>query len=214
MDVRSFTVGPVAENCYIARPDGGERCVVIDPGDEPERLLKAIAELGLKVDAILLTHTHFDHVGAVAPLARETGAEVWCPEIELPVLADIMSFVPWPGFGPYESYDAEHSVAGRRAPLPRRARDRRSVHTRATAPATSPTRSPTRRRCSPATSSSRARSAASTCRAATGRRCWRASAASSSPIPRRPRCTRGTWDITTLGAERATNPFLAELAGR
>ena len=112
MDVRSFTVGPVAENCYIARLEGSERCVVVDPGDEPERLLHATRELGLTVDAILLTHTHFDHVGAVAPLARETGAEVWCPEIELPVLADIMSFVPWPGFGPYESYDAENSVAG------------------------------------------------------------------------------------------------------
>jgi glyoxylase-like metal-dependent hydrolase (beta-lactamase superfamily II) len=112
MDVRSFTVGPVAENCYIARLDEGDRCVVVDPGDEPERLLHAIEGLGLGVDAILLTHTHFDHVGAVAPLARETGAEVWCPEIELPVLADIMSFVPWAGFGPYESYDAEHSLTG------------------------------------------------------------------------------------------------------
>jgi hydroxyacylglutathione hydrolase len=112
MDVRSFTVGQVAENCYIARPDGGDRAVVVDPGDEPERLLHAIAELGVTVDAILLTHTHFDHVGAVAPLARETGAEVWCPEIELPVLADIMAFVPWPGFGPFESWEAEHSVTG------------------------------------------------------------------------------------------------------
>ncbi|MEA2606931.1 MAG: hydroxyacylglutathione hydrolase, partial [Chloroflexota bacterium] len=112
MDVRSFTVGQVAENCYIARPDGGERCVVIDPGDEAERLLTAIDGLGLTVDAILVTHTHFDHIGAVAPLARETGAEVWCPELELPVLADIMSYVPWPGFGPFESYEAEHTVAG------------------------------------------------------------------------------------------------------
>ena len=112
MDVRSFTVGQVAENCYIARPDGGDHCVVVDPGDEVERLLHAIDELGVEVDAILLTHTHFDHVGAVAPLARETGAEVWCPQIELPVLADIMSYVPWPGFGPFESYEAEHSVKG------------------------------------------------------------------------------------------------------
>jgi hydroxyacylglutathione hydrolase len=64
------------------------------------------------VAAILLTHTHFDHVGAVAPLARATGAEVWCPAIEVPVLADIMRFVPWPGFGPFESYDADHTVAG------------------------------------------------------------------------------------------------------
>jgi hydroxyacylglutathione hydrolase len=112
MDVRSFTVGQVAENCYIARPDGGDRCIVVDPGDEPQRLVHAIDELGVTVEAILLTHTHFDHVGAVAPLARETGAEVWCPEIELPVLADIMAFVPWPGFGPFESWEAEHSVTG------------------------------------------------------------------------------------------------------
>src|SRR3954469_3379912 len=112
MDVRSFTVGQVAENCYIARPDGGDHCIVVDPGDEPERLLHAIDELGVDVAAILLTHTHFDHVGAVAPLARETGAEVWCPELEVPVLADIMRYVPWPGFGPYESYDADHTVAG------------------------------------------------------------------------------------------------------
>jgi hydroxyacylglutathione hydrolase len=112
MDVRTFTVGPVQENCHIARRDGAREAVVIDPGDEAERLLEAIAALDLEVAAILLTHTHFDHVGAVAPVARATGAEVWCPEIEAPVLADIMRYVPWDGFGPFESYDADHLVAG------------------------------------------------------------------------------------------------------
>ena len=112
MDVRAFTVGPVAENCYIARRDGADRAAIVDPGDEAGRILHAVDELGLTVDAILLTHTHFDHVGAVAPVARATGAPVYCPEIEIPVLADIMSFVPWPGFGPYESYDADETVAG------------------------------------------------------------------------------------------------------
>jgi hydroxyacylglutathione hydrolase len=112
MDVRTFTVGPVQENCHIARRDGAREVVVIDPGDEAERLLEAIAALDLEVAAILLTHTHFDHVGAVAPVARATGAEVWCPEIEAPVLADIMRYVPWDGFGPFESYDADHLVAG------------------------------------------------------------------------------------------------------
>ncbi len=112
MDVRSFTVGQVAENCYVARREGADRGIVVDPGDEPERIVGAIEELGIVVDAILLTHTHFDHVGAVAPVAKATGAPVWCPEIEVPVLADIMSYVPWPGFGPFESYDADHTVAG------------------------------------------------------------------------------------------------------
>jgi glyoxylase-like metal-dependent hydrolase (beta-lactamase superfamily II) len=112
MDVRMFTVGPVAENCFIFRRDGAEHALVVDPGDEAERLLAAIEELGVDVEAILLTHTHFDHVGAVAPLARATGAPVYCPKLEVPVLADIMSFVPWPGFGPYESYDADETVSG------------------------------------------------------------------------------------------------------
>jgi len=107
-----FTVGPVQENCFIASRDGSDQALVIDPGDEAPRLLAAIEDLGVTVDAILLTHTHFDHVGAVAPLAKATGAEVWVPEIERGVLADIMSFVPFPGIGPFESYEAEHTLAG------------------------------------------------------------------------------------------------------
>jgi hydroxyacylglutathione hydrolase len=107
-----FTVGMVQENCFLVRRDGADRAVIVDPGDEAEKLLGAIEALGVTLDAILLTHTHFDHVGAVAPVARATGAPVYCPEIEVPVLADIMSFVPWPGFGPFESYDADETVAG------------------------------------------------------------------------------------------------------
>jgi hydroxyacylglutathione hydrolase len=112
MDVRSFTVGPVAENCYVVRRHGSDRGLVVDPGDEAERILAAVEELGVGIDAILITHCHFDHIGAVAPVAKATGAPVYCPELEVPVLADIMSFVPWPGFGPYESYDADETVAG------------------------------------------------------------------------------------------------------
>src|SRR3954449_5080306 len=112
MDVRMFTVGQVAENTYVFRRDGSDRALIVDPGDEADTLLAAIDALGVKLDGILLTHTHFDHVGAVAPVARATGAEVWVPKTEAFVLADIMSYVPWAGFGPYESYDAEHTVEG------------------------------------------------------------------------------------------------------
>jgi hydroxyacylglutathione hydrolase len=112
MDVRMFTVGPVAENTYIFRRDGSDRALIVDPGDEAPTILNALDGLGVTLDGILLTHTHFDHVGAVAPVAKATGAEVWVPEIEKPVLADIMSFVPWPGFGPFESYEAEHTLTG------------------------------------------------------------------------------------------------------
>jgi glyoxylase-like metal-dependent hydrolase (beta-lactamase superfamily II) len=113
LDVRMFTVGPVQENCFIVREREASRAVVVDPGEEPEKILGALENLGIEtVEAILITHTHFDHVGAVAPVARETGAPVYCPERETVVLANIMDYVPWPGFGPFESYEAEHTVAG------------------------------------------------------------------------------------------------------
>jgi len=117
LDVRSFTVGPVQENSYVVLPRadaqaaGASRAVIVDPGDEPERLLGAIDALGVKLEAVLITHCHFDHIGAVAPVAEATGAPVYCPQIERPVLADIMSWVP-PGFGPFQSYEAEHTLAG------------------------------------------------------------------------------------------------------
>jgi glyoxylase-like metal-dependent hydrolase (beta-lactamase superfamily II) len=111
-DVRAFTVGPVQENSYIVRADAAaRRAVIVDPGEEPDRLLASAEALGVEIEAILITHCHFDHIGAVAPVARATGAEVYCPVIERPVLADVMSWVP-PGFGPFESYEAEHTLAG------------------------------------------------------------------------------------------------------
>jgi hydroxyacylglutathione hydrolase len=111
-DVRSFTVGPVQENCYLVRADSAAaRAVIVDPGEEHERLLAGARALGVEIEAILITHCHFDHIGAVAPVARATGAPVFCPEIERGVLADVMRWVP-PGFGPFESYQAEHLLAG------------------------------------------------------------------------------------------------------
>ena len=112
LDVAMFTVGMVQENCFLVRSQDSDRAVIVDPGEEAPRLLQAIEDAGVTLDAILLTHTHFDHVGAVAPVARATRAPVYCPKLEVPVLQDIMAFVPWPGFGPYESWDPEHTVAG------------------------------------------------------------------------------------------------------
>lgn len=107
MQARGFTVGPLQENCWVVAE--GPRAIVVDPGDEADRLIEELD--GLTVEAILLTHTHFDHVGAVAALARHTGAPVYCPVTEAFILRDINSYV-FPGYGPYEPYDPEETVEG------------------------------------------------------------------------------------------------------
>jgi glyoxylase-like metal-dependent hydrolase (beta-lactamase superfamily II) len=112
LDVQTVTVGPVAENCFVVRREGAGRGLIVDPGEEPDRILAAVEQMGARIDAILITHCHFDHIGAVAPVATVTGAPVYCPEIERPVLADIMSYVPYAGFGPFESYEADETVKG------------------------------------------------------------------------------------------------------
>jgi hydroxyacylglutathione hydrolase len=112
LDVEMLTVGQIGENCFLFRPQGSDRLLIVDPGEEAERILAAVEAKGAAVEAILLTHCHFDHIGAVAPVAKATGAPVYCPEIEVPLLADIMAYVPWAGFGPYESYEADVVVRG------------------------------------------------------------------------------------------------------
>ena len=112
LEVIGTTVGPVAENSYLLFKEETGKALLVDPGDEADRLMQPLADRGLELEAILLTHCHFDHIGAVAPIAKATGASVYCPLIEVPILADVMAYVPWPGIGPFESYDADHTVEG------------------------------------------------------------------------------------------------------
>jgi hydroxyacylglutathione hydrolase len=112
MDVHLFTVGQLQENSFLVRAsESATEAVIVDPGDEADRLLAAARELGVTITAILLTHTHFDHIGAVAAIARATGAPVYCPELELPVMRDPGAFYP-PMFGPIEGWDPEETVSG------------------------------------------------------------------------------------------------------
>ena len=111
MDVRMFTVGAFQENCFLVRPDGAEKALLIDPGDEAERLQAAMSELGVEPEAILLTHTHIDHIGAVAPIARATGVPVYCPRAELTILAQPDRFFP-PDWGSVEPWEADQPLDG------------------------------------------------------------------------------------------------------
>ena len=211
MDVRSLTVGQVAENCYVLRRDGSDRGLVVDPGEEPERILATIDELGIGIDAILLTHCHFDHIGAVTPVARATGAPVYCPEIEVPVLADIMAFVPWPGFGPYESYDADETLAGGET-LELAGIDIDVIFT----PGHSPGHVTYAVADEPALFSGDVLFQGSVGRTDLPGGDWSTLLESIRGLverfPEQTTVYPGHMGITTLGAERASNPFLAELA--
>jgi hydroxyacylglutathione hydrolase len=74
MIVKRLVVGPLQENTYIVADDTTKQAMVVDPGDEPDRIIDEIRDAGLEVRYIIYTHAHFDHVGAAGDLKKETGA--------------------------------------------------------------------------------------------------------------------------------------------
>ncbi len=78
MTVHTLTLGAYQTNCYIVAENG--RCAVIDPGYDADKILTLLKEQQLTCDAILLTHGHFDHVGAVEALVEATGCALWMSE--------------------------------------------------------------------------------------------------------------------------------------
>ena len=85
MRIDELTVGPVQTRCYLVYEEGAEACVVIDPGDEAVRIKKAAG--GRRIAAILLTHGHFDHIGAAGALMKE-GTRLVIHEKDAPMLKD------------------------------------------------------------------------------------------------------------------------------
>ena len=81
MKITTLPLGMLQTNCYILW--NSDRCLVVDPGEEPEVVLDFLQQQGLTLEAILLTHGHFDHVGAVKALAAETDCRVFLCEQDL-----------------------------------------------------------------------------------------------------------------------------------
>lgn len=86
LNIHTLTLGTYGTNCYIIHDSASKTCCVIDPGYTPEKILDEVNALGLTVEAILLTHGHFDHVGGVKDIAAETGCDVYlcADELTLP----------------------------------------------------------------------------------------------------------------------------------
>ncbi len=86
MIVRQIPVGMIQANCYVVGCEQTGDGVVIDPGDEPERILAEIDTIGLTIRYILNTHAHFDHIAANAALVQATGAALALHPLDLPLL--------------------------------------------------------------------------------------------------------------------------------
>ena len=80
LKIDTLALGDYQTNCYIVREASAKSCAVIDPGYTPEVILRYLQKEGLSLDAILLTHGHFDHVGAVEALVQATGCQLWMHE--------------------------------------------------------------------------------------------------------------------------------------
>jgi glyoxylase-like metal-dependent hydrolase (beta-lactamase superfamily II) len=103
MIIETFPTGPLQSNCTILGDEESGEAIVVDPGDEADRINRRLIKLGLKLKQILLTHAHFDHVGAAADLKKLTGAPIFLNEDDLPLLATVREQASWLGMRPTET---------------------------------------------------------------------------------------------------------------
>jgi glyoxylase-like metal-dependent hydrolase (beta-lactamase superfamily II) len=76
MIFKKFIIGQLENNCFIIGDEKSKECLIIDPGDEPDRILDFIRKNHFEIKYIICTHGHFDHIGAVSEIKKETGGSV------------------------------------------------------------------------------------------------------------------------------------------
>ncbi|HEY6463237.1 MAG TPA: MBL fold metallo-hydrolase [Polyangiaceae bacterium] len=109
--VDTYALGPLQTNCYVVRAErGAAEAVVVDPGGDAAQLRLELAGMAASCAAILITHGHFDHVGGVADLAEGTGASVYMPEGERDRLERYPEFAP--AGAPGRAYPVDHALLG------------------------------------------------------------------------------------------------------
>jgi glyoxylase-like metal-dependent hydrolase (beta-lactamase superfamily II) len=94
LDVIQLSVAPIGTNCYLVRRPGAGEAVVVDPGGEAPRIGLALEEMNARCAAVLITHGHWDHLGAVAELADATGAPVYMARAERTLLERLDAISP------------------------------------------------------------------------------------------------------------------------
>lgn len=97
MILQYFPVGPIACNCIVLGDEATKTGIVVDPGDEVENIFKVLRKHDLKLAAIVATHAHIDHVGALAELKQRTGAPIMMHEADLPLYENIAAQAAWLG---------------------------------------------------------------------------------------------------------------------
>jgi hydroxyacylglutathione hydrolase len=111
MILETFPVGPLQCNCTILGDEAEREAIIIDPGDEIERIQVRLTQLGLKLKQIIVTHAHIDHVGGALKLKRLTGAPILLNENDLPLLAMMEMQAAWLGIEPPETAPPDESLA-------------------------------------------------------------------------------------------------------
>lgn len=88
MQILTLPVGALATNCYIVSVSDDAPCIVIDPGDEPNKILRAISDHHLSIEAVLLTHGHFDHFAALDALIDTVGCDFYISKLDSLMIRD------------------------------------------------------------------------------------------------------------------------------
>jgi len=109
--LESFPVGPLQCNCVILADENAKTAVVIDPGDEVDRIVSVLERHGLTVTAIVATHGHIDHVGGFAELKRLSGAKALLHEADAPLYESLALQAQWLGVAPPDSTSLDGSLS-------------------------------------------------------------------------------------------------------